>query len=56
MWPNLQFPADLGKFTEEILMENFIFCAVFFLGFQVSKYFYFNFILTRGVVRIPENI
>ena len=24
----LQFPADLVTFTEETLMENFIFCAV----------------------------
>ena len=24
---NLQFPAGLVKFTEEILMENLIFCA-----------------------------
>ena len=23
-----KFPADLVTFTEEILMENFIFCAV----------------------------
>ena len=28
MWPNPQFPADLVKFTEEILMENFIFCPM----------------------------
>ena len=28
MWPNPQFPSDLATFTEEILMENFIFCAV----------------------------
>ena len=25
MWPDPQFPADLVTFTEEILMENFIF-------------------------------
>ena len=30
MWPNPQFPADLVTFTEEILMENSIFCAVQF--------------------------
>ena len=28
MWPNLQFSADLVAFSEEILTENFIFCAV----------------------------
>ena len=28
MWPNPQFPADLVTFTEESLMENFIFRAV----------------------------
>ena len=28
MWPNPQEPADLVTFTEETLMENFIFCAV----------------------------
>ena len=28
MWPNSQFPADLVAFTEETLLENFIFCAV----------------------------
>ena len=28
MGPNPQFLADLVTFTEEILMENFIFCAV----------------------------
>ena len=28
MWPNPQEIADLATFTEEILMENFIFCAV----------------------------
>ena len=29
MWPNPPFPADLVTFTEESLMENFIFGAVF---------------------------
>ena len=28
MWPNPQFLADLVTFTEEILMENFIFYVV----------------------------
>ena len=28
MWPNPQFPADLITFTEESLIEIFIFCAV----------------------------
>ena len=27
MWPNPQETADLVTFTEEILMENLIFCA-----------------------------
>ena len=30
MLPNLQFPTNLVTFTEEILNENFIFCAVDF--------------------------
>ena len=29
MWPNLQETADLVTFTGEILMEDFIFCAVY---------------------------
>ena len=28
MWPNPHFLADFVTFTEEILKENFIFCAV----------------------------
>ena len=28
MWPNPQETPDLATFTEESLMENFIFCAV----------------------------
>ena len=32
MWPNPQETADLVKFTEEILMKNFIFCAMYFLN------------------------
>ena len=28
MWPNPQFFADVVTFTEEILIENFSFCAV----------------------------
>ena len=28
MWSNPHFPADLVIFTEETLMENFIFCSV----------------------------
>ena len=35
MWPNPQFPVDLVTFTEEILMENFIFYAVAIIWFQV---------------------
>ena len=31
MWPNPQETADLVTFTEEILKENFIFCAVIVL-------------------------
>ena len=29
MWPNPKFPADLVKFTEEILYGKFIFCVVY---------------------------
>ena len=39
MWPNPQFPVDLVTFTEEIFMENFIFCAVLkevLLIFQIA--------------------
>ena len=39
MWPNSQFPADFVTFTKEILMENFIFCAV------MAKYHCPNFAL-----------
>ena len=28
MWPTMQCPVDLVTFTEEILVENFIFWAV----------------------------
>ena len=28
MWPNQPFPVYLAKFTEKIINENFIFCAV----------------------------
>ena len=28
MWTNSQFPVDLVTFNEDILMENFSFCAV----------------------------
>ena len=37
MWPNPQFAADLVTFTEEILNENFSFCAAWscqFWSFQ----------------------
>ena len=34
MWPNPHFTAYLVPFTEEILTENFIFCAVM-LGKQL---------------------
>ena len=30
MWPNPHETVDLAAFTEEILMENFIFCTVLF--------------------------
>ena len=42
MWLNPQFPADLVIFTEEIPMENFIFCPVFPLAGMkdfAGKYF-----------------
>ena len=51
MWPNLQFPADLVTFTEEILNGNLIFYAVIFeiITFEFSnvqslmqKWKYFN--------------
>ena len=31
MWPELQETADLVTFTEETLMENFIFVQLIFL-------------------------
>ena len=31
MWPDPQETAGLVKFTEEILMKNWIFCAVFYI-------------------------
>ena len=31
MWPNPQETTDLVTFTEESLMENFIFCAVSYI-------------------------
>ena len=34
MWQNPQFPANLVRFTKEILMENFTFCAVIFYAAQ----------------------
>ena len=37
MGPNPQFPADLVTFTKEVLIENFIFCAVqLFIRFNFS--------------------
>ena len=36
MLPNPQFPADLVAFTEESLMENFNFCAVYLGSCQAS--------------------
>ena len=36
MLPNPQFPADLVTFTVEILMENFIFCAVPYIDFLAT--------------------
>ena len=35
MWQNLQFPADLVTFTEEIPDENF-FCAVLYDSHSMS--------------------
>ena len=35
MGPNPQETADLVTFTEEILMKNFIFCAVNFAIFNL---------------------
>ena len=40
---NPLFPADLVTFTEEILMENFIFCAVGFLAEILLIYLLFQF-------------
>ena len=34
MWPYPQEAADLVTFTEESLMENFIFCAMIFQFFS----------------------
>ena len=40
MWPNLQFPADLVTFTEEILNGKFNFlCSEFRLRFPGSRVF-----------------
>ena len=36
MWQNTQFPADLVTFTEETLMEDFIFCAVMISDFRLT--------------------
>ena len=33
MWTNPQETASLVTFTDEILIENFIFCAVFIFNF-----------------------
>ena len=40
MWPNLQFPADLVTFTEEILNEKLLFCAGF--GRFIHIYIYIS--------------
>ena len=37
MWPDPQETADLVTFTEEILNENFIFCAVWQLNLKQWK-------------------
>ena len=37
MWPNLQFPADLVSFTEEIINQKLHLFAVI----SVEIYFYF---------------
>ena len=42
MWLNPQFSADLVTFTENPLMENFIFCAVFIKKRLQHKYFFIN--------------
>ena len=49
MWPNSQYPADLGAFTEDILMANFIFCAVYITFFNFS-------LLTSHYVTITEKL
>ena len=36
MLPNPPFPADLVTFTVEILMENFIVCAVSYIDFLAT--------------------
>ena len=43
MWPNPQFPADLVTFTEEILMENLIFCAVLEFVSLITIHFVISF-------------
>ena len=40
---NPQFPADLVTFTEEFLMENFIFCAAVVLAEILLIYLLFQF-------------
>ena len=37
MWLNRQETADLVTFTEDILMENFILCAIRPTSFILSK-------------------
>ena len=46
MWTNSQETADLVTFTEQILMENFIFCAVWSegIGLRSVKVIPFNLI------------
>ena len=40
MWPNLQFPEDLVKFTEEILKEKLFEQCLLWIA-PTEKFFYF---------------
>ena len=60
MWPNPQESADLVAFTEDILMENFIFCAVWKSqeNFQVESRFYKKIVCSyaRNVLSQKNNV
>ena len=60
MWPNPQESADLVAFTEDILMENFIFCAVWKSqeNFQVEPRFYKKIVCSyaRNVLSQKNNV